>query len=138
SDSRRVFRFDVTGKKEPKISEYLCRDHMERITLNKRTGRAFCSSFDRNVTEFDPHTLESKGIAVETPFKLRWLHSMERQPSTMLLQCRNGALYKVDLDSKRLTGVIRETPNALWSGAAVDSKQIYIAGEGPQVLRITA
>ncbi len=137
SDSRRVFRFDVTGKKPPRISPFLCRDHLERISLNKRTGRAFFSSFDRNIYELDPATLESK-IVVETPFKLRWLHSLERTPSLVIIQCRNGSLYKVDLETKQLLGVLKETPNALWSGVATDSKHIYVAGEGPQVLQITA
>jgi WD40 repeat protein len=138
SDSRRVFSFDASLATEPRVGPFVCRDHMERIHYNKTSRRAFCSSFDRNVHEIDVDTLESKGVVVRTPFKLRWLQTLERAPSKMIIQCRNGALYKVDLATKKVEGVIKETPNALWSAATPDAKHVYVAGEGPEVLRITA
>jgi hypothetical protein len=138
SDSRRVFRFDVSGKKPPKIGPFIARDHVERLSYNPVSGRAYVSSFDRNVREFDPNTLESKGVVVETPFKLRWLYSLRRAPSVMVIQCRNGALFKVDLNTKEVLGVIKETPNALWSAASPDPSRVYVAGEGAEVLEISA
>jgi hypothetical protein len=138
SDSRRVFRFDVSGKKPPLIGPTVTRDDLERINYNKASGRAFIAGFDRCVREIDPKTCELKGVVVEMPFKLRYHRTLERDPNTMIVQCRNGGLYKLDLAAKKVAGVLKETPNAMWSAAALSPREIVIAGAGPEVLRITA
>ncbi len=136
SDTRRVIRFDATGKKEPEVGPPVVRDHLEQIAFNKTSGRVYAASFDRTVVEIDPKTLASKGVVLRTPFKLRWIHSFERDPSTMVVQCRNGALYRANLKEKRCTGVIKETPNALWTGVRTSPKDVVIAGEGNESLHL--
>jgi WD40 repeat protein len=138
SDSRRIFKVDFSGKKPPVLSPFITRDHLERIDYNPVSRRAFCSSFDRCVYEFDPHTLESKGVVVETPFKLRFFQTLRRHPDTMIIQCRNGSLIKVDLGTKKVIKALRETPNALWSGVKLGDGEMVFAGEGPEVLSVRA
>ncbi|MDY7228155.1 hypothetical protein [Hyalangium rubrum] len=136
SDTRRVIRFDASGKKQPLVGPPVVRDHLEQVSLNKVSGRALVSSFDRTVVEIDPVTCERKRVVLETPFKLRWIHNFERDPDQVVVQCRNGALYRADLSRKRPIGVIKHTPNALWTGARVSSRELVIAGEGPEQLRV--
>jgi WD40 repeat protein len=136
SDTRRIIRFDATGKKEPEVGPPVMRDHLEQVAFNRSSGKIYASSFDRTVIEVDRATLKSKGVVLETPFKLRWIHSFERDPSTLVVQCRNGALYRASLKEKRCTGVIKETPNALWTGVRTSPKDVVIAGEGPEALHL--
>jgi WD40 repeat protein len=138
SDSRRVFRFDASGQRPPVIGPRVVRDDLERISYNKTSGRAFISGFDRVIYEIDPVTCAAIGPAVTTPFKLRYLKTLERAPDTMLIQCRNGSLIKTDLATKRTLAVLKETPNALWSGVCVSPSEMAVAGEGPEVMRIRA
>jgi WD40 repeat protein len=138
SDSRRIIRFDMSGRKPPLVGPYVTRDHCEHVEYNPVTRRAFCSAFDRCVREFDPDTLEHKGIVVETPFKLRWFKSLRNDPDVMIICCRNGALLKVDIRRREVLAVLKETPNTLWSAASVGPRQVFVAGEGADVLRIEA
>jgi WD40 repeat protein len=137
-DCRSCVLIDASGKNPVRVGPKITRDDIEAITYNPVSKRAFLTSFDRNVYEVDLATCEAKGVVVETPFKLRWIRTLRRAPDTMIAQCRNGALYKFDLKTKQLAGVLRETPNSFWSGVALSPEKTYIAGEGPQVLEITA
>ena len=136
ADTRRTYTLDLRGGGDPAPNPVVTRDHLERVFYNRASGRAFVSSFDRNVYEIDPATGAAKGVAVETPFKCRWIHALERDPAVMIVQCRNGALYKCDLAAKAVTGVLKETADALWSAVALDEKTVLVAGEGAHVLRI--
>ncbi len=135
SDTRRVIRFDASGAREPVVGPTVVRDHLEQVVINPTSGRVFASSFDRTVVEVDPETLARRAVVLETPFKLRWIHTFASAPDTLVVQCRNGALYKVDLATKRCTGVLKRTPNALWTGVRVSATELAIAGEGPEMLR---
>ncbi len=135
SDTRRVIRFDVSGKKEPLVGPGMFRDHVEQIALNKSSGRVFATSFDRTILEIDPETCTSKGVAADLPFKLRWIHSFEKDPDSLLVQCRNGGVYKTNLGGKK-TFVFKDTPNALWTAVHTAPNELTLAGEGPDMLRI--
>jgi hypothetical protein len=138
SDTRRAIRFDATGERPPRVGPPIVRDHLEQIVINPSSGRVFVAGFDRTVVEMDPDTLERRGVVLETPFKLRWIHSFAREPETLVVQCRNGALYRANLAERRATGVLKQTPNALWTAARVSAEEVIIAGEGPEVLRVRA
>jgi WD40 repeat protein len=137
SDGRHIVRFDFSGKTPPLVGPLITRDDVETISHCPATGRTFATSFDRNVYEIDPETCAAKRIAVRTPFKLRWHSVLKREPSTMIVQCRNGSLYKLDLRRKSVTAALREGPNALWSGVALPGGDVVIAGEGSSVLRLS-
>ena len=94
SDSRRVIRLDVTGKTPPVVGPTIVRDHLERVDYNKKSKRAFVSSFDRRLYEVSPDTGQLVRVVAQTPMKCRWLKTLERDPDTLIAQCRNGALYK--------------------------------------------
>lgn len=136
SDSRRVIRFDVSGQQPPVVGPTIVRDHLERVHYNKISKRAFASSFDRQVYEICPESGRMLRVAVRTPMKCRWLVTLDRDPNTMIVQCRNGALYKFDLARKLVTGVLKQTPNAMWCGAW-RGDSLIIGGDGSEVLELT-
>jgi WD40 repeat protein len=138
SDTRRTYSLDLRVGGEPVANPIVTRDHLERVFYNRAADRAYASSFDRNIYEVDPRTGASKGIVVETPFKCRWIHALERDPSTLVVQCRNGALYKCDLATKSVRAFLKETPDSFWTAVATDERTVLVAGEGPHVLRLEA
>lgn len=135
SDARRVIRFDMSGRQAPVVGPAIVRDHLERICYSKVSKRAFVSSFDRRLYEVCPQTGKALRVIAQTPFKCRWLTTLDRDPDVLIAQCRNGALYKMDLGRAQVTGVIKETPNALWS-AARRGDSLLIAGEGSEILEL--
>jgi WD40 repeat protein len=138
SDTRCVIRLDVTGARAPVVGPKFTRDDLEHVTYNRASGRAFASSFDRNIYEVDVETCEPKGIAYRTPFKCRWIKTLERDSNVLLVQCRNGSLYKADLRDGSTVAAIRETPPALWTAAKAPGRRIFFAGEGDQLLTLQA
>ncbi|WP_225767710.1 hypothetical protein [Inquilinus sp. Marseille-Q2685] len=137
SDGQQVIRFDVEDREPAVLGPLIARDHLEHVTLNRTSGRAFISSFDRRVQEIDKTTCESLAVIWNAPFKLRWIKTLERSPSTMIVNCRDGALYKIDVDQKRVLARIKETPDCLWTGV-INQDSILIYGEGRQVNRYRA
>ena len=137
TDARHVLRFDFSGTPTTLIGPNIARDDVETVFRCATTNRTFATSFDRNVYEIDPETCEKKGVVLRTPFKLRWHGCLARDPSTMIVQCRNGSLYKANLDTKTVTAVLREGPNALWSSVALPGGDVVVAGEGSSILRLT-
>jgi len=138
SDTRCVIRLDVSGEKEPIVGPKFTRDDLEHVTYNRHSGRAFASSFDRNIYEVDVNTCEPIRVTYRTPFKCRWIKTLERDSSVMLVQCRNGSLYKADIDSGETRGAIRETPPALWTGIKDPRGRLIVTGEGDQLLLLRA
>ncbi|HEV7239526.1 MAG TPA: hypothetical protein VGQ36_09820 [Thermoanaerobaculia bacterium] len=138
SDTRCVIRLDASGAKEPIVGPKFTRDDLEHVTYNHASGRAFASSFDRNIYEVDPDTCEPIGVVYRTPFKCRWIKTLERDPSVLLVQCRNGSLYKADLATGATTATIRETPPALWTAVKAPGGRICVAGEGNEMLMLRA
>src|SRR5204863_7195326 len=65
-----------------------------------------------------------------------WAKTLERSPSTLLVQSRNGGLYKADVDTGRTLAVIKETPDALWSAVTLPGGDLLLAGEGAHVIRL--
>jgi hypothetical protein len=136
SDGRRIHRIDISGAAPDVNGPIIARDEIESIADAHRSGRAYVASFDRHVYEIDTETCTVKRVVLRTPFKLRWMRCLQRMPSILIVQCRNGALYKVDLEKKSLVGALRETPAALWSGVTLPNGDVVIAGEGSELLKL--
>jgi hypothetical protein len=129
SDSRRVYRVDLTGAKPPKAGPRIARDSVERIVCCRADGRAFLAGFDGCVREFDPRTLEPTGTLARLPYQCRWLAALERRPGTLLVQCRNGGLYLLDMSARRVSASLRRGPQALFAGA-LRGDEAWIGSEG--------
>jgi WD40 repeat protein len=136
SDMRAVARIDLTKDEPVIIGEPFTRDDLEHVTYNATSGRAFVASFDRTIYEIDPQTCEPLRTAYEPPFKCRWVKTLERAPSTLLVQCRNGGLYKADADTGDVVGEIKETPEALWTAVHLLNGALVFAGEGHRLLHL--
>jgi WD40 repeat protein len=136
SDAGRVLRLDLASDSEPVMGDRFARDDMEYVTYNKASGRAFATSFDRNVYEVDPTTCHAKGVVYSPGYKCIWAKELERSPGTLLVQSRNGGLYKADANTGQTLGVIKETPDALWSGVNLPGGDFLIAGEGANLTRL--
>lgn len=129
SDTGKILHLDING--EMTAGPWFARDDMEHVTYHQQSKRAFSASFDRRICEIDLQTLAVKQETWHAPFKLRWIKLLSKDPNTMIVQCRNGALYKIDIRSKpaKLISEIKLNPRALWSATVLDNKLI-IAGEG--------
>ncbi len=137
SDSRRVIRLDFSGESEPLEGAPFALDDFEHVTRNRMSGRVFASSFDRNVYEIDPRTCAKTALIYASPFKNRWIKTLERDPSVLLVQCRNGGLYKVDLATGQVVSALKETPDALWTAAKTPNDTLIVAGEGAYFLELS-
>jgi hypothetical protein len=76
-------------------------------------------------------------VVFPAPFKLRWIKTLERAPSTMVVQCRNGGLYKVDVDARACIATIKETPPTLWTAVDAGHGEILLAGETDRLVRLS-
>ncbi len=137
SDTGRLIYLDIDNGTE--LCPWFARDHMEHVTVNAASKKIYASSFDRNVHEISPTDFDVNNVAWAAPFKLRWIKSLSDQPHILIVQCRNGGLYKVDISvpKGRVLAVIKNTPDALWSGV-VHQQSVVIAGEGDYYFRYTA
>jgi WD40 repeat protein len=136
SDSRFAARVDISGEKDVVSGAPFPRDDFEQISYNPVSGRAFGASFDRNVYEIDPRTCEPLGVTYRAPFKCRWLKSLKRAPNVLIVQVRDGGMHKVDVESGTCLAMIRETPEALWTGVATEEGEILLTGEGDTMMRL--
>lgn len=137
SDDGLVAKLDIASDEPAQLGERFALDDMEYVTYNHASRRAFATSFDRHVYEIDPDTCDSLGIAFDPGYKTIWAKSLEREPSTLLVQSRNGGLYKADADTHEMLGVIKETPDTLWSGVHLGGGDLLFAGEGNALTRLT-
>ncbi len=138
SDSRRAIRLDLSDSGEPLMGKPFALDDVEHVTYNRTSRRAFASSFDRNIHEIDVQTCLKTRIAFQAPFKCRWIKSLERNPSVLIVQCRNGGLYKVDLETSRALAVLKSTPDALWTAVKTRENTLLLGGEGETLTELTA
>ncbi|MBI2761521.1 MAG: hypothetical protein HYX51_08865 [Chloroflexi bacterium] len=136
SDMGYVARLDICSDAEPVVGDRFAHDDMEYVTYNKVSGRAFTTSFDRNVYEVDPVTCQMKQIAFQPGYKAIWAKTLERSPSTLLVQSRNGGLYKADADTGETLAVIKEAPEALWSAVNLPGGDMLLAGEGASLTKL--
>ncbi len=130
SDSRKVVRLDPRKDEIVQIGPVFARDDFEHITRCHKTGRLFAASFDRNIYEINPETLAPKSIVFKAPFKMRWIKVLSENSNHMLVQCRNGAVYKIDCETGKILNSYKKTPDALWSGVQINRDQVIFAGEG--------
>lgn len=130
SDLGLVAKLDIDSTAPPVMGRRFARDDMEFLTFNKTSKRTFCTSFDRNVYELDHTTLVAKGVVFEPGYKCVWAKSLEREPDTLIVQSRNGTLFKYDLHRQEINGRLKHVPDALWSAAAMEDGSVIAAGEG--------
>ncbi len=137
SDARKVIRMDFS--QEPAVvtvGESFARDDFEHVTVCPTSGRCFGASFDRNLYEIDTETLLPKKVFFKAPFKLRWVKVLRSE--SLILQCRNGALYRLDMKSAEVLQTLKETPDALWTSAPDADGTVFLAGEGNYYYRARA
>jgi len=137
SDMLYVARVDISGERPALVGPVFTRDDLEHVTYNRARGRAFVASFDRNLYEIDPETCAPIKVAVQLPFKSRWVRVLERAPNVGLIQCRDGTLLKADVDTGEHIAKIRETPPALWTAVQRPSGEVLLAGEGRRLVSVT-
>ena len=129
SDLGLVARINLSSEEVPIMGDRFAHDDMEFLTYNKTSNRAFATSFDRNVYEIDPVSCQSKGIIYQPGYKCVWAKTLEREPSTLIVQSRNGGLFKADVNTGETIAVIKETPDALWTSLVMPNGNLIAAGE---------
>lgn len=128
SDAMKVLRMNFYNDKENFDGPLISVDHLEHVTYNKKTRKAYTSAFDRNILEINPETCEKVRLVWKAPFKCRWIKTIERDSNIIIVQCRNGALYKINIQEGNVLAVIKETPPAQWT-AVICNNKIIAAGE---------
>lgn len=136
SDRRCVVRLDISGSEDTVIGEAFTRDDLEHVTYNHKSRRAYVGSFDRRIYEIHTDTCVPIRTVFHAPFKCRWVKTLDRDPSLMLVQCRNGGLYKVDCENSKYLDEIKETRPALWTGVSLPTGDLLLSGEGPHCVTI--
>ncbi|GMM85549.1 WD40 repeat domain-containing protein [Pseudoalteromonas sp. MTN2-4] len=130
NDALKVITIDIDDLEKTMIGpENVVLDHLEHLTYNPVSDRMFVSSFDRTVVEVDRYSGEKVKVAFEAPFKCRWLKSLQTNPNHLIVQCRNGALYKVDIDTHEVIATVKRTPDAIWTGF-MQNGTVFLSGEG--------
>ena len=129
TDDLRIVRINIKND-QLLFGEQFCRDDMEGLTYSPARGKAYATSYDRNIYEIDPETCDVDRICWCGPFKLQWISVLERSPSIAIVQCLDGGLYKVDIDSRRTIARIKNTPDSFWSAHRSDDGVVYFGGEG--------
>ena len=129
-DSRQVIKLDITDKELPVFGERFARDDFEHICFNQETQKAYATSFDRKIYEINPETCHAIKTVFNGPFKFRWAEVLKTQPHCLIAQCRDGALYKLDLRHLGSFSKIKRTPDAVWSLVSTAEGKLVMAGEG--------
>lgn len=65
----------------------------------------------------------------EAPFKCRWIKVLEKDCNVMIVQCRNGGIYKINILTSEVIAYYKDTPDALWTADKYKDGFI-LAGEG--------
>jgi len=133
SDARRVFRLDLAKENNNLLGEIIAHDDIEHVTFNSVSGKLYASSFDRNVYTISLDNCQKTEIVHSAPYQLRWIKTLKTQPNWLLVQCRNGGLYKVDIKNNTVIQSIRNMRDAIWTGVSAKNK-LYLAGEGNEYL----
>ena len=136
SDTRQVIRLDVSGRKAPIVGPHLTRDDLEHVTFNRSSKKAYIAGFDSNVYEISTSDCSALGIVYKAPYKCRWVKTLERDPDVMILQCRNGGMHKASLAKGARTALIKDTPEAIWTAAAMPDNSLIMAGDARAFYRL--
>lgn len=137
NDARCVIRFNILDEPLPFLGNQFARDDFEHITHDPVTKRTFASSFDRNIYEIDPVTCTSIRVVWQAPYKCRWIRVLKATPNILIVQCRNGGLYKIDTTKSSVISKIKETPDAIWTSERTACGKILAAGEGNRILEFS-
>jgi DNA-binding beta-propeller fold protein YncE len=136
SDDRRVYRFDFAHGQILEKSPLLTRDDLEHVTYNPTTGRAYVVGFDRRVYEIDPVTCSLVDVIYCAPFKMRWIKTLKRRPEIAFLQCFDGGVYQVNLNTRRCVSAVRRTPPVIWSACELGQGRLALTGEGDEIVQV--
>ncbi|CAI1093940.1 WD40 repeat domain-containing protein [Serratia quinivorans] len=136
-DSRRVLELLVVADRQLtyRCGDIFAHDDMEHVTLSHDKKICLASSFDRRVYRINLDTLESQGIVMTAAFKLRWIKFLKDSDRIIIAQNRDGSLVKYDILSGETIGMIKNTPDAIWS-AYRDQNALICAGERGYLYKI--
>lgn len=135
TDRRNLVRIDLDEESPLAVGPVFTRDDLEHVTINRDTGSTYCASFDRTIYRVDPDACSPLEPAFRAPFKCRWIRAFGSGPEILLVQCRNGALYKVNADEGSIIKEIKETPDAVWT-ATHQSGALWFAGDGAELIKL--
>ncbi|MFT3768220.1 MAG: WD40 repeat domain-containing protein [Minicystis sp.] len=138
NDARKLLAFHPARPEAARWGNILSCDDFEHVTYNPASGRVIASSFDRNVYEIDPATLDVKMVVFRAPFKVRWIKSLRRAPNALIAQVRDGALVRVDLATGQPAARLQQASPALWTMAGTPAGTVLVAGEGQAYWEVTA
>lgn len=124
----KVHKSDTYGL-ECQFGDVFTKDDLEHVTAHEN-GRVLASSFDRNVYDIDPVSLNPKKIAFEAPFKARWIKFSAQNPSIAFVQVRDGSIIKFDCDTGERLAIFKKTPPAIWSCCRVNGRLMGAGEEG--------
>lgn len=144
SDSRRVGRLVLDGNLSDEsftLGPVFAKDDFEHIH-HSISNKIYGSSFDRNIYELDSVSLRPLRTVATLPFKLRWMTSFVESASdpskfVLLVQCRNGAVYRVSEQTGEVLGQFKNTPDTFWSGIVDDSRSISLFGESSYPTKVS-
>lgn len=111
------------------FGEVFTKDDLEHVTVSP-SGRVLASSFDRNVYEIDPQTLNPIKVAFDAPFKTRWVKFEAGSSHIAMVQVRDGSIIRFDCDTGKTLTTFKHTPPAMWSSCEIDNKLVGAGEDG--------
>ena len=137
SDTRKVIKLDLDNQDNIVESDLIARDDVEHVTYVSSSNRLFASSFDRNVYEICLDSCKVKRIIYTAPYLLRWIKGLNNHAGEMLIQCRDGSLLKINIETGEIIQKIRKMPDAIWTAVAFKN-EIFLSGEGENIIKLSA
>jgi WD40 repeat protein len=136
NDARRLMRLDLKSPLLAESGPVFALDDMEHVCYLDATERVFASSFDYHVYEMDKNDLSVKRVVARLPFKLRWMRPCSEQNDELIVQCRNGLLYRVFIESGRFEVIYGNVGPTLWTCAFRNQNDAIMAGDFSHILRL--
>jgi len=99
TDARCLLRYYPDRSVKYYVGKEFCTNDCVYVIFDKNTCRVFAASLDCNVYELELETLRMKRIAYKPNLEIRWLHCMESEPDTLIVQIGKGTLAKIDIHS---------------------------------------
>ncbi|WP_338883976.1 hypothetical protein [Xenorhabdus sp. TH1] len=130
TDARCVVRLnehDLNYKIGPKFSD----DDFEHVTYDHINKVAYATSFDRRVYKIDIESLENIEVIYEARFKIRWSDLIYKDNTPyLILQIRDGSIVKLNLSTRKVEKLIRETQPAFWTYVSYLDKKLFFGEDG--------
>lgn len=129
NDNMRLLKIDPISKAH-QMGPIIANDDFEYVS-QLSDGSLLATSFDRKVYKIDFDSLEVIEVLFEAPFKIRWC---EVVGNNLYLQVRDGSIFQIDINSKQVVSLIKDTRPCLWS-ACQTPNGILIGGENNTLIR---